>query len=95
MLTINKSTRATKKTAKAIDHILTNHFIDVNFTTKISKTDISDHFPVWKLVENKYTYVYKRVITEHTEHFNQAFYESDWAEIETCNNPSECYKSFF
>ena len=25
---------------------------------------------------------------------NQAFYESDWVEIETCANPSECYKFF-
>ena len=29
-----------------------------------------------------------------TERFNQAFYESDWDEIETCDNPPECYKLF-
>ena len=100
--TINKPTRITKKTATAIDHILTNQFINVNFKTTIFKTDISDHFPVCfilsskeKLVESKHTYVYKRVITdEATERFNQAFYETDWLEIGTCNNPSECYKLF-
>ena len=29
--TINKPTRVTRKTARAINHILTNQFIDVNF----------------------------------------------------------------
>ena len=32
-----------------------------------------------------------RVITDATQRFNQARYESDWVEIETCDNPSECY----
>ena len=100
--TINKPKRVTRKTATAIDHILTNQFINVDFKTAIFKTDISDHFPVCiiissteKLVENKHTYVYKRVITdETTERFNQTLYETDWVEIETCDNPSECYKLF-
>ena len=72
--------------------------MDVNFKTAIFKTDISDHFPVCfiifskeKLVENKHTYVYKKLITDDaTERLNQALYESDW--VETCDNPSECYK---
>ena len=37
---INKPTRVTRKTAAAIDHILTNQFINVNFKTGIFKTDI-------------------------------------------------------
>ena len=101
--TINKPTRITKKTATAIDHILTNQFINVNFKTDIFKTDISDHIPVCiiissteKLVENKQKYVYKRVIMdESTERFNQVLYETDWLEIGTCDNPSQCYKLFF
>ena len=49
-----------------------------------------------KLAENKYTNVYKRVITDDaTERFNQALHKSDWDEIETCDNPSKCYKLFF
>ena len=84
--TINKPTRVTRKTATAIDHILTNQFINVNFKTAIFKTDISDHFPVCiiissteKLVENKHTNVYKRVTTDGTtERFDQAPYEFDW-----------------
>ena len=46
------------------------------------KIDISDHFSVCiiialieQLVENKYTYVHKRVITnDATERFNQALH---------------------
>ena len=100
--TIKKPTRATRKTATAVDHVLIHQFINVNSKTAIFKTDISDHFPVCiitssteKLVENKRTYVYKGVITdEATERFNQALYKTDWLEIETCNNPSERYKLF-
>ena len=29
-----------------------------------------------------------------TGRFNQGLYESDWIEIETCDNPTECYKLF-
>ena len=48
------------------------------------------------LVENKYFYVCKRLTTDDAvERFNQALYEFDWVEIETCDNPSECYKLFF
>ena len=101
--TINNPTKVTRKTAAAIDHFLTNQFINVNFKAIIFKTDISDHLPVCiiissteKLVENKHTYVYKRVITDDaTERFNQAHYECGWFEIETCDNQSECYKLFF
>ena len=46
MPTINKPTRVTRKTTTAIDHILTNQFININFKTAIFKADISDHFPV-------------------------------------------------
>ena len=75
---INKSTRVTRKTTTAIDHILTNQFISVAFKTAIFKADVSDHFPVCitissteKFVENKHTYVYKRVITDEAiERFN-------------------------
>ena len=101
--TINNPTTVTRKTATAIDQILTNQVINVTFKMAISKIDISDYFPVCiiissteKAVENKHTYVYKRVITdEATECFNQAIYETDWVEIETCDNLSECYKLFF
>ena len=43
---INKPTRVTRKTATAIDHIITNCFVGINFKTAIFKRDISDHFPI-------------------------------------------------
>ena len=66
--------------ATTIDCIVTNQFTNVNLKTAISKSDISDHFPVCiiissteKLLENKHTYVCKKVITDDvTEHFNQS-----------------------
>ena len=44
--TINKPTRVTKKTATAIDHIITNSFVENTFKTAVIKTDVSDHFPI-------------------------------------------------
>ena len=44
--TINKPTRATKKTTTAIDHIITNSFVEITFKTAIIKSDVSDHFPI-------------------------------------------------
>ena len=41
---INKPTRVTKKAATAIDHIITNCFVDTNFKTTIFESDISNHF---------------------------------------------------
>ena len=100
--TTNKPTRVIRKRATAIDHILSNQFINVDLKIAIFKTDISDDFPICtvisspeKLVENKHTYVYKSVITDvATELINEALYESDWVKIETSDNPSECYKLF-
>ena len=87
--TINKPTRVTSRTATAIDHIITNCFINVNFKIAIFKIDITDHLPVCitissteKLVENKHTTYIKRVNMDvATECFNQALYKSGWVEI--------------
>ena len=50
--TINKPTKVTRKTAIAIDHILTNH-VDVKFQTVIFKTDISGYLPVCIIISSK------------------------------------------
>ena len=79
--TKSKLTRLTRKMDTRINHILVNHFVDVNFKTEIFKTGISDNFPLCvviiifskeKIVESKYTYVYKRVITnDATKRFTE------------------------
>ena len=43
---INKPNRVTKKTAPAIDHIVTYSFVDTVFKSVIFKSDIPDHFPI-------------------------------------------------
>ena len=42
--TINKPKRVTANTATAIDHIIANVMLDINFKTGILKRYISDHF---------------------------------------------------
>ena len=81
--TINKPTRVTMKTATAIDHILTNSFVDTDFKSAIFKTDIYDHFPVSLLLplpsiaksENGTTFIYKRTFrSDSIEMFKQKLY---------------------
>ena len=50
--TINKPTRVTIKTATAIDHILTNSFVNTVSKTVIFKSGRSDHFPICFLYQN-------------------------------------------
>ena len=52
--TINKTTTVTRKTAPAIDHILTNSFTDTVFKTAIFKSNISDHFPICFMIPSCY-----------------------------------------
>ena len=67
---INKPTRASKSDATIIDHILTNSFPNTACFTGIVKTDISDHFPIFlisneKISKNaKHITMRKRVINE-------------------------------
>ena len=44
MPTINKPKRVTKKTATAIDPIITNSFVENAFKTVRIKSDVSVHF---------------------------------------------------
>ena len=101
--TINKSTRVTRKTTTAIDHILTISFIDIVFKSAIFKSDISDHFSIcftipssMKQINNtKNTVIFKRVFdTESVELFKQKLYETNWDDIEVSKNPDEAYKRF-
>ena len=61
--TINKPTRVTKKTATAIDHIITNSFVENTFKTAIIKTDVSDHFPICIFLIFRQTYLQKMMLS--------------------------------
>ena len=44
--------RITSKIAAAIDNIFINSFFNSSFQTEVSKTDISDHFPIFAAIKN-------------------------------------------
>ena len=44
---INRPTRITKRTATAIDNIITNSINNSKLTTGVVKTDLTDHFPIF------------------------------------------------
>ena len=100
--TINKPTRVTRKTATAIDHILTNCFIDRTFKTAIFKSDISDHFPICFIIpsmktkiKNELSFLYKRNFNTDAKHaFQNELYGTNWKDIETFTDPNEAYKAF-
>ena len=90
------------KTATAIDHILTNSFVDTNFKSVSFKTDISDHFPICLFLpspkvksESETTFIYKRIVnTLAIEMFKQQLLEINWKEIKTNQNPNEAFNIF-
>ena len=100
--TINKPTRVTKKTATAIDHIITNSFVENTFKTAIIKTDVSDHFPICiffpstnLFTKNDVIYQYKRTINDKKiEAFLQNLYQYDWDTIKTHQDANEAYNNF-
>ena len=87
--TINKPTRVTRTIATAIDHILTNCFIDRTFKTAIFKSDISDHFPICFImpsmktkIKNETSFLYKRNFNTDAKHaFQNELYETNWKEL--------------
>ena len=100
--TINKSTQVTRKTPAAINHMLTNGFIDRTIRTAIIKSDVLDHFPICLFIPsekvsaaNEIVYIYKRIINDETiEAFTQNLYENNLNDIESIRNPDDAYSIF-
>ena len=67
---INKQTRITKKSATAIDHIMTNTFVHADITTGIIKTDISDHFPIFLISKTQGINIYPQKSSILKRHIN-------------------------
>ena len=57
---INKPTRITRHTETAIDHIITNTFLDTKLITGVIRTSITDHLPIFLISE-------KTKVTTHSE----------------------------
>ena len=99
---INKPTRVTRKSATAIDHIITNSISLSNFTTGIIKTDMTDHMPIF-LINSKInidvyaedTYIFKRYINEKSiANFKTLIKMNDWEYIKDINCPNTAYDTF-
>ena len=79
ILPTNKHTRITRQSATAIDHILTNSFVNFDFKTAIFKSDIFDHFPISfflpmtkEFSKTDPIYIHKRIINNNAiEMFRQ------------------------
>ena len=98
---VNKPTRVSKYKATLIDHILTNTFINNNYTTGILKTDISDHFPVFFITQTELkntkgtSFVFKRKITNSSlMGFKDILLNIDWNDVLTCTDPNAAYNIF-
>ena len=99
---INKVTRVTKTSVTAIDHIITNSYLNAHIQTGIIKTDISDHFPIF-LVTNtpdvdEYsdtTTILKRFInTESIQYFRTLMNDVIWEEANNTDCPEKTYNLF-
>ena len=94
---LNKSTRVTRTNASAIDHILTNAFLNKHIKTGIIKSEISDHFPIFLITDsitssevNK-----KRTINTATkENFQNILVRKTLDYILKIDNPNEAYSKF-
>ena len=100
--TVNKPARVTRNTATAIDHIITNSVINVEFKTGIIKTGISNHFPVFFIfkcavdtTEAREKFIYKQNYSGNSiETFKQKLREVNWNEVNQFNNANESYTKF-
>ena len=82
-------------------HILTNSFINTDCSAIIIKIDISDHFPIFlisneKISENtKHITIQKRVINDQSIlYFKEILHEVDWTHLYTLSNPNQAYSYF-
>ena len=98
---IHRATRVTKTTATAIDHIITDANFKNKMTSGIIKTDITDHFPIFTILE-KYnknppekTKLMKRDFTEENIHtFEFLLKNIDWNRFLPLDSPNLAYDYF-
>ena len=55
MPVIRRATRVTRTTATAIDHIITDAILESTIHSGITKANISDHFPIFIILENSFS----------------------------------------
>ena len=97
---ISKATRVTRTNAIAIEHILTNAFLNKLIKTGIIKNEFLDHFPIFLNTDpivssettKRRTLLYKRTInTAKKEHFKNILAKRTWDCMKEIGNPNEAY----
>jgi len=101
---INKPTRITERSATLIDHIFTNtHSKGYNYFQGVLITDISDHYPVFHISQDKSNPLNNgdnyRMITAKNEHRMQAFKDrisnNDWSFVLNMSESEPAFNSFY
>ena len=49
---IQRATMVTRKTATAIDHIITNAILESTMHSEVIRANISDYYPIFSILEN-------------------------------------------
>ena len=71
---INKPTRFTRTNATPIDHILTNSFLNKQFETGNTKTEISDHFPIFLITDPiTSSKIKSKFLCDFSSHYEETF----------------------
>ena len=85
---INRPTWVTWASATAIDHVLTNIIMDQDLQNGIIKLDISDHFPIFTILNSKIhsqcpkTKISTRTINKvSVENFKNILSSTDWNDV--------------
>ena len=100
---IQSATRVTRTTATAIDHIITDAILESTMHSRIIKANISDHFPIFTILENscnknknyEKTKVTKQDFSsENIENFQFLLENIKWDQFLPSNTSSEAYKVF-
>ena len=103
MPVINKpTTRVTKNTATAIDHIFINSVTTTKFKTGIVKLDISDHFPIFLVAgynihikETKGSFIFRRDLSDiSVEKFKYKLPTVNWDSIANSSDTNKTYDGF-
>ena len=100
---IRRATRVTRTTATAIDHIITDAILESTMHSGIIKANISDHFPIFAILENscnknknyEKTKITKRDFSnENIQNFQFLLENIKWDQLLPSNAPNEAYNIF-
>ena len=98
---IQRATRVNKTTATAIDHIITDAIFKKKMTSGIIKTDITDHFPIFTILEKYHknplekTKIMKQDFTAENIHaFEFLLKNIDWNRFLPLDSPNLAHDNF-